>query len=235
MAIQKFKLTFLLVLFCGLVRAQSPQDSMAVVRLETSEGNMDVELFNDTPLHRDHFLKLVQQGFYDSLLFHIVFNHQFIESGNPKSKEAKSGAIIQSGDDGTTIPQEITQQHFNQKGALCAEFSPNNRSVNPKVTSGSLFYIAGGPPMEGTMLMKIEQRRAMANPNEHYQYDQAQINAYTTKGGLPIRDGHYTVYGQVISGLDILDRILNTPCDKRGRPLNDVRIMHASIIKKPKI
>lgn len=253
-------------------KAEDPKD--AIVELNTTLGDVTVELFNDTPLHRDNFLKLVKDGYYDGVLFHRVINDFMVQTGDPNSKNAPAGASLGSGDPGYTIEAEIVYpKHYHKYGALAAARTGDD--MNPeKRSSGSQFYIVTGnkyserqlenmdtkrinSEMEGyfknlamnyrdsIQIMQqrgdheglealrqelIEQTEAAVHPEEM----SAQMKEeYSTKGGTPHLDGGYTVFGQVLKGMDVVDKIQKVETDPYDRPLEDVKIISAKVIKEP--
>ena len=199
-----------------------------MVLLSTSEGEITVKLYNDTPLHRDNFLKLTREGFFDSLLFHRVIHGFMIQTGDPQSKNAPSGSALGNGGPGYTIPAEILPHRFHKKGALAAARQGDN--INPnRVSSGSQFYIVQGTTYQTERLLSMEERRNAAEPD--FMYGKEQLEAYTTIGGAPHLDGQYTVFGEVVSGLEIIDAIAKQKVDARNRPVEDIRILKATILK----
>jgi len=183
------------------------------VLISTDMGDMVVKLYNSTPQHRDNFLKLVNQKFYDSLLFHRVIQNFMIQGGDPESKNAAPGVMLGNGDVGYTIPAEFVDSLFHKKGSLCAA-----RTENPtKASSGCQFYIVQGQVLKQEQIPMLEmQRRIKLSPK--------QIELYTTVGGTPHLDKAYTVYGEVIKGLDVLDKIAAVKTAPGDRPLQDVRM-----------
>jgi Peptidyl-prolyl cis-trans isomerase (rotamase) - cyclophilin family len=201
------------------------------VELQTTMGNIVLRLNDSTPLHRDNFLKLVKSGFYDSVLFHRVINHFMIQSGDPESRHATAGIPLGNGGPDYTIPAEFRTDLFHKKGALAAARMGDD--VNPKQeSSGSQFYIVQGKKFTDAGLDSIETYRlkGVKLPAVHRE-------VYKTIGGTPHLDQHYTVFGEVVSGMDVLDAIAAVPTSKgadRDRPLQDVRIIKAKLVKKKK-
>ena len=180
-------------------------------------------LFNDTPLHRDNFLKLVKEHTYDSLLFHRVINRFMIQAGDPQSRHARPGQMLGDGTLGYTVPAEFRNEHFHQKGALCAARQGDN--VNPKKeSSASQFYIVQGQVWDNNTLDMMEKRLGKTITAE-------QRKVYTTVGGTPHLDGDYTVFGQLVEGMDVVDRIAAVRTGAADRPVNDVRILSVKVIK----
>ena len=194
------------VLALMLVSCASKKEYM--VRMHTTKGVIDLKLYNETPKHRDNFVKLVEEHRFDSLLFHRVIKDFMIQGGDPMSKNALPGALLGEGDLGYTIePEFMSDVHFHRRGVLAAAREYDD--VNPeKRSSASQFYIVWGQV-----------------------FTPEQYNAYTTIGGTPHLDGLYTVFGEVVNGLDVVGRIQNVPCDKNNRPLDDVRILKVELLK----
>ena len=187
-----------------------------LVEIETAYGNMLVWLYDSTPLHRDNFLKLAEEGYFDSLLFHRIINGFMIQGGDPNSKNAAKGQPLGSGGPGYTIPAEFVDTLIHVKGALAA--ARTGDQVNPeKRSSGSQFYIVHGQPVNAQQLDQIEARKG-------FHYSSAQRELYTQQGGVPFLDRDYTVFGLVIEGLEVIDKIAAAPKDARDRPLEDVRM-----------
>ena len=179
------------------------------VKISTNYGDMIVLLYNETPLHRDNFLKLVQSGFYDDLLFHRVMNDFMIQGGDPKSKGAPVGMQLGKGGPGYTIPAEINPRFFHKKGALSAARKPDHMNPN-KESSGSQFFIVQGRKWEDENIPS----KVTAVAREYYK----------TEGGCPPWDGDYTVFGEVIEGLEVIDKIAIVKTDPNNRPLKDIKM-----------
>ena len=248
----------------GTAPSQPTDNKMTKVKLETSLGDIVVELYNETPQHRDNFVKLVKEGFYDGVLFHRVINNFMIQTGDPESKTAGPDTPLGGGDPGYTIEAEfVFPKYFHKRGALAAartgdQFNPERRS------SGSQFYIVTGQVFGTEQLMGMLQakkqdifrRLVMENQDKikqlkesndeagihalqdelirqteaEAQFDEL-IEAYTTIGGTPHLDGQYTVFGEVVEGMDVVDKIQNTTTDRRDRPTVDIKIIKASIVE----
>lgn len=273
-------ITFLFPFFSSLISfAQNSEENMktydsndALVEFKTTLGEIVVELYNDTPLHRDNFLKLVKEGVYDSVLFHRVINNFMIQTGDPSSKEASSGQELGSGDLGYTIEAEITYpKHYHKKGALAAARTGDN--VNPEYrSSASQFYIVTGKPVSEQQLEAMQMRRHQNELQKTFRYladqhkdsimamqksgdevglenlrqeliketeakvameeiPQEMKEDYLQNGGTPHLDGTYTVFGEVVKGMDIVDKIQHAETDSRDRPVEDIRIISAKILK----
>ncbi len=194
------------------VFVQAPENCL--VLLQTPYGDMVIELYDATPLHRDNFLKLADEGFYDSLLFHRVIEGFMIQGGDPQSRNARPGQPLGSGGPGYTIPAEIRDTLFHVKGALAA--ARQGDAVNPeKRSSGSQFYIVQGRKFSDEELDRIEAQMGL-------RFTPEQRQAYKTIGGAPFLDGNYTVFGRVVSGLDVIDKIAAQATDGNDRPKQDV-------------
>lgn len=247
----------------------------AIVELETTMGNIMVELFNDTPLHRDNFLKLAAEGFYDGVLFHRVIDGFMIQTGDPTSKDAPTGTQLGNGDPGYTIEAEIRYPgHYHKYGAVAA--ARTGDAVNPeKRSSGSQFYIVTGSKMSERQLEIMADKKQAQALQSHFQklamehrdtiqaLQQAGDNErleelrqkliketeetigtgqlpdniktdYSTIGGAPHLDGGYTVFGEVLKGMDVVEQIQKVETDSADRPKEDVRIISAKIIMKNK-
>ncbi len=189
-------------------------DNKEVVVIETRLGNMELELYDSTPKHKENFLKLVEEGFYDSLLFHRVIPGFMIQGGDPDSKNADPGQRLGMGGPGYTIDAEIGAAHV--KGALSA--ARRGGPSNPeKKSSGSQFYIVTGSPVTAAQLDNIEQRKGMT-------YTEEERAIYLEEGGTPQLDGDYTVFGRLISGFDVAEKIAKEPRDQADRPKNDIEM-----------
>lgn len=236
-------------------------------------GDITVLLYGDTPLHRDNFLKLVREGYYDGVLFHRVINEFMIQTGDPNSKTAKPGDMLGSGGPGYNIDAEILYpRHFHKRGALAA--ARTGDEVNPeRRSSGSQFYIVTGRTLNEGQLKSLEHNMKMQRMQEIFDglarqhrdsimtlrrnRDQAglqalqdslvaetekiaagqdlsltpeQRQAYTTVGGAPHLDGTYTVFGEVIDGMDVVDRIEKVQTGKADRPVEDVKVISMKVI-----
>lgn len=246
--------------------------SKETILLETSFGTMKLKLYEETPLHKANFLKLVKQGYFDSLLFHRVISNFMIQGGDHLSKNARSGDSLGHGDIGYTVPAEFNEKLIHKKGTLCA--ARESDDINPEfASSASQFYIVQGKVRSLEDLKKVEDRinrtrytnaarKVMKGPEgkalkalydqlksrnsmdsadmvnkqievligkekgnkPDYKFSEFQQKTYTSVGGTPHLDGTYTVFGEVIEGLEIIDKIAAVKTDKRDRPLKDVRM-----------
>jgi cyclophilin family peptidyl-prolyl cis-trans isomerase len=207
------------------------KDRFKDVEMITTMGNLVLRLSDSTPLHRDNFLLLVKKGYYDSLLFHRVIRGFMIQSGDPDSKEGHPGKPLSqggSGGPGYSIPAEFRSSLFHKKGVLAAARTGDD--VNPtRASSGSQFYIVQGKVFTAAGLDSLETGRLKGRkiPPE-------QRAVYETLGGAPHLDQHYTVFGEVISGLEIVDSIAASPTtgQPHDRPLKDVRILKMKLVKR---
>ncbi len=192
------------------------------VLIITDKGDMTIMLHNETPQHRDNFIQLVEDGFYNGLLFHRVIEGFMIQTGDPMSKDAVPGEPLGSGGPGYTIPAEFVPELFHQKGALAA--ARQGDQVNPeRESSGSQFYIVQGRRWSDEELDQMDARRDQPLTEE-------QREVYKTKGGVPHLDETYTVFGQVVNGMEVIDQIADTETDDRDRPKEDVRIIEVKIL-----
>ena len=243
------------------------------VKLETSLGDIIVELYNDTPKHRDNFLKLAGDGFYDGVLFHRVIKDFMIQTGDPKSKTATPDTQLGDGDPGYTLEAEIVfPKLYHKRGALAA--ARTGDQVNPeRRSSGSQFYIVTGQVYQPAQMEQMKQqlefgakqgifnRMASQHRAEIQRMQQAgdqaglnalqqqlidateaeyaanpvtltqeQISTYTTIGGTPHLDNQYTVFGEVVEGMDVVDKIQNVATGRADRPTTDVRIIKATVL-----
>ncbi|RGW49403.1 peptidylprolyl isomerase [Phocaeicola vulgatus] len=247
-------------------------EKRTLVKLETTMGNIIVALYNETPKHRDNFIKLVKEGVYDSTLFHRVIKQFMIQAGDPDSKNASDTAMLGSGDVGYTIPAEFNPKFFHKKGVLAA--ARQGDDVNPeKASSGCQFYIVTGRKFTEPQLLGMEnkineqreealfdslarqhmkeiykmrkagdnagllelqdtleaQARELADKEEKFRFTPEQIKAYSTIGGAPHLDGSYTVFGEVTEGMEVVDNIEIAKTNRADRPIENIRILKASI------
>ena len=207
------------------------KDRKRDVELITTEGTIVLRSYDSTPLHRDNFLRLVKSHYYDSILFHRVIKNFMIQAGDPNSKQAKPGQLLGNGGPGYTIPAEFRQTLFHRKGVLAAARQGDN--VNPeKKSSASQFYIVQGRTFTDKELDSVEVVRLNG-----YKLPEAHRQVYKTIGGTPQLDQNYTVFGEVVKGLDVVDKIASSSTRKgqdRDRPIEDVRILKAKLIKRKK-
>ena len=186
-----------------------PKEHHAVI--STEYGDIKIVLYNSTPKHRDNFIKLVNSGFYDSLLFHRVIDQFMIQGGDPTSKNAVTGDLLGSGGPGYEIPAEIGSPHI--YGTLAAARLPST----DKRSSGSQVYIITGTIQNETELQYYEEQK-------HIHYNEIQRHKYMNVGGYPALDMEYTVFGEVESGMDVVEKISKEPKDLHDRPMKDIRM-----------
>ena len=254
-----------------MTKQNKPGD--VLVEIKTTEGDLTVRLFGDTPRHRDNFVKLAKEGYYNGVLFHRVINEFMVQTGDPDSKTAPAGKTLGSGGPGYDIEAEIVYPtHFHKRGALAA--ARQGDQVNPeRRSSGSQFYIVTGKAYNDSTLNQMERQLQMMQKQnifndlarEHRDSimtlrrnrDQAglqalqdelvaitekkaaepparltsqQREAYTTTGGTPHLDNQYTVFGEVVDGMDVIDKIEKVETDSHDRPLKDVKILSMRVL-----
>lgn len=194
-----------------------------MIEMVTSQGKITLRLYDETPLHRDNFLKLVENHTYDGLLFHRVIKNFMVQAGDPNSRNAKPGQPLGDGTLGYTVPAEFRPNLIHKRGALCA--ARQGDQVNPKkASSATQFYIVQGQVWDDKTLDMMEQRFGKKFTGE-------QRNVYTTVGGTPHLDGDYTVFGEVVDGMDVVNKIADVACDRMDRPVEDVKIISVKVIK----
>ncbi len=208
---------FIALIFVNNISLEAQINENADIVIETTYGSIKIKLYDETPFHKENFLKLVSEKLYDDLLFHRVISNFMIQTGDPDSKNAKPGQPLGFGDLGYTIPAEFNKDLFHKKGALAAARQPDN--VNPgKESSASQFYIVQGRVFTDRELDYMEQR------GDHIKFTEEQRKIYTSAGGSPHLDYSYTVFGEVTGGIDVVDKIASVKTDKRDRPLEDIKI-----------
>jgi len=200
--------------FTNLYKTMNEKDLKVVI--STSYGDMKIRLYNETPLHRDNFIKLVKEGYYDGTLFHRVINKFMIQGGDPNSKDAKPDAMLGNGGPSYTIPAEFNAKYFHKKGVLAAAREGDN--VNPlKASSGSQFYIVQGKVFTDAELDAIAARTG-------HVFSKEIRDIYKSIGGAPHLDGSYTVFGEVYEGLDVIDKIAEAKTAIGDRPVQDIKM-----------
>ena len=260
---------------CGAGSKKSnDMEKRTQVKIETTMGDIVVELYNETPKHRDNFIKLAKEGMYDSTLFHRVIRQFMIQAGDPESKTANDTAMLGGGDVGYTIPAEFVPKFFHKKGALAAARMGDD--VNPnRESSGCQFYIVTGRKFREAQLLDMAgqknnarvdeifnelarkhmkeiyklrkagdneallelqdsleaQAYAQYKEEEPFMFTPEQLAAYSTIGGAPHLDGAYTVFGQVVSGMETVEKIEGTKTGKADRPVENVRILKATVVE----
>jgi cyclophilin family peptidyl-prolyl cis-trans isomerase len=202
---------FLMLSFCALIFSACNDDGFTYAEIETDFGTMKVKLYNSTPKHRDNFVKLANEGFYDDLLFHRVINGFMVQGGDPDSRGAGQEVRLGGGGPGYQTDAEIGALHI--KGALAAARTPNPE----KKSSGSQFYIVHGNPQSDSQLDAIERQK-------NVKYSPEQRELYKTLGGRPDLDNEYTVFGEVVAGMEVIDKIAAVKTAPGDRPVEDVKM-----------
>jgi len=198
-----------------------PHDCL--IEILTTVGVMTIRLYDETPLHRDNFIKLAESGFYEGTIFHRVIKGFMIQGGDPDSKNASEGQRLGGGGPGYNIPAEFVDSLIHIKGALAA--ARIGDGANPKKeSSGSQFYIVQGKPVPGNQLDAIEIQKGT-------KYSSTSREILASTGGTPFLDKDYTVFGRVVKGLEVIDQIAENKTDAADRPLKDVKILGVKIIK----
>jgi peptidyl-prolyl cis-trans isomerase B (cyclophilin B) len=209
---KKIALAILAIVFIfNFTSMSQPKTDKKVVKfvIHTDYGDMTGFLYNETPQHRDNFVKLSKSGFYDGTMFHRVISGFMIQGGDPDSKNAKPGQQLGMGGPGYTVPAEFNKTFIHKKGALAA--ARTGDQGNPtKASSGSQFYIVQGKKVPASQLGAI--------------YTPEQKKVYETIGGVPFLDTQYTVYGEITEGLDVIDKIAAVQKDGNDRPVKDVKM-----------
>jgi cyclophilin family peptidyl-prolyl cis-trans isomerase len=205
------------------------KDRKRDIEMMTTEGTLTLRLSDSTPQHRDNFLRLVKSGFYDSVLFHRVIKGFMIQAGDPESKTAAAGILLGNGGLGYTVPAEIKPTLFHKKGALAAARQGDN--INPeKASSATQFYLVQGrtftdAQMDSIEVVRLGGKKILPERRDYYR----------TTGGTPQLDSNYTVFGEVVKGLDVIDKIASLETSKgkdRDRPVQDVRILSMKLVKR---
>lgn len=276
MQVRMFVLSITMVCASGLFTksfSQAKQMTNVEIEILTTVGNLKVRLYDETPLHRDNFVKLVTDSFYNGVLFHRVINQFMVQAGDPESRNAEPGVMLGSGTPGYDIDAEImSPKLFHKRGALAA--AREGDDTNPqKRSSGSQFYIVTGKVLNPGQLRSYERNRnleieqdiknELMNQNRDtlmalrrardfaalrqiqddivmkademlaerkFSFTPEQIESYTTVGGTPFLDGEYTVFGEVMSGMEVVEIIEKSATDRYDRPVEDVRILGMNII-----
>ena len=219
---------FFLTVLSSLILIACKKSEVHVV-LETTKGDIELKLYDATPQHRDNFVKLVTECAYDSLLFHRVIRDFMIQGGDPDSKNAAPGVFLGEGDRPYTVPAEfrLDEGIFHRRGVLAA--AREGDDVNPEQRSSAMqFYIVWGKIFDEQGLDNV-QKRLDERTGGRVKLTPEMREVYKTVGGTPHLDGQYTVFGEVVSGLDVVDAIQQVPTDRNDRPLDDVRIIRARI------
>lgn len=218
------------LLLLALLGAASASAQSHEVLLQTTEGDIRIALYDDTPIHRDNFLKMVGEQFYDSLLFHRVIKGFMIQAGDPQSRHAEPGATLGEGDvDYTLQPEFLVPKHYHRRGAVA--MAREGDKANPeRRSSGCQFYIVWGKTYSSKELETIQQKVQDATDGKTT-ITSEMFWDYRKTGGSPHLDGQYTVFGEVVEGLDVVDRIQRVYTDDYDRPVEDVRILKAVVLK----
>lgn len=220
---KKLLIVIIISLISQSTWAAKPRNQYVEVRTEL--GTCTIRLYNETPLHRDNFLKLVKAKFYNDLLFHRVIENFMIQGGDPDSKNAEEGKMLGGGGTGYTIPAEFRDSLFHKKGALASA-----RDNNPeKASSGAQFYLVQGRVFTDDELDRMEEGRL-----EGRKIPKNQREVYKTIGGVPHLDQNYTVFGEIVKGVEMVDAIAAVPTDKMDRPTADQK-MEIRILKRREV
>jgi cyclophilin family peptidyl-prolyl cis-trans isomerase len=213
---------YLTIMLClCFISAFSAKPKHQYVKIKTEQGECIIRLYNETPKHRDNFLKLTKKGTYNGLLFHRVIKDFMIQGGDPDSKKATKGSLLGEGSVGYTVPAEFNDSLFHKKGVLAAA-----RDNNPeKASSGSQFYLVQGKKFTDEQLDAVETKRLK------FKIPEWQRAIYKTLGGTPHLDRTYTVYGEVVKGIDMIDKIAILETDENNRPQTDVKMI-VTILKR---
>lgn len=223
----------ILLLLIGLsadVSAHTDKDRRVRVRLETTVGTMVMALFDETPRHRDNFLKLVRQGYYDGLLFHRVIADFMVQTGDPDSRAAKPGQRLGDGGPGYTLPLETALPYrYHYRGAVAAAREPDE--VNPeRRSSGSQFYIVWGKNFNERTFPPMRDYVSEMTGGE-VEFTPEMVRTYMNEGGAPHLDGQYTVFGEIIEGMKVVKAIQKAETDADDRPVEDIRIIKAEVVE----
>lgn len=222
-------LALLLVPFV-LTSAKAKKEKRSIVRIETTMGNIRVALLDEAPNHRDNFLKLAESGHYNGTLFHRVINKFMIQGGDPDSKTAVSGQLLGDGDvDYTLAPEYLLPYYYHLRGALAA--ARESDDVNPEqLSSGSQFYIVTGKQFGPASLKKVRQQLE----EKGIEMTAQMFEDYQQYGGAPHLDGSYTVFGQVIEGMNVVEQIQTVNTDKNDRPIENITVLRMVVEQRSK-
>ncbi len=214
----------------ALLAVSCSTSNVSLVRMTTTEGVIDLRLYDETKAHKKNFVRLVKEHRYDSLLFHRVIKDFMVQGGDPDSKKAPRGKLLGEGDLGYKVPAELMpERYFHKRGALAA--AREGDDVNPeKASSASQFYIVWGTVFTREQLKRLQEHYSKRRGKD-VSFTPQQVEAYTTVGGTPHLDGEYTVFGEVADGLEVVERIQGKRCDRNDRPLENVRILKVEFLK----
>lgn len=217
------------VIFSSLFVSMAQTKSTEVL-FETTEGNIRIALYDETPQTRDNFLKITKMEIYDSLLIHRVIKNFMIQSGDTNSKHAKPGQLLGTGDfDYTTEAEFRLPQIFHRRGVVAMAREGDDKNPERR-SSACQFYIVWGKILNDIQLAKVQERLDSATQGQ-VKLTPEMIETYKTLGGTPHLDGQYTIFGEVIEGIDVVEKIQQVECDKNDRPLKDIRILKATVTK----
>ena len=225
------KILIVIALFFAIHASAQDLSTCAEVLLETDSGKIRIALYNETPKHRDNILKLVKEGFYDGVLFHRVIENFMIQTGDSTTRHAKPGELLgEAPYENYTIPAEIRfPQIFHKRGSVAA--AREGDDVNPeRASSMGQFYIVWGRRFNSNGLDDMEERVSRATKTL-FSFPQEIREAYYKIGGTPHLDTQYTVFGEVLEGMDVVEKIQRMPGDENNRPLTDIKIIKATVIK----
>ena len=225
------RIIFVLIAFHLSLFTAWSQTKNTEVLFETTAGNIRIALYDETPQTRDNFLKITKMGIYDSLLIHRVIKDFMIQSGDTNSKHAKPGQLLGTGDfDYTTEAEFRLPQIFHRRGVVA--MARESDKVNPERRSSACqFYIVWGKVYSDDRVLAKVQERLDSVTRGQVKLTPEMIEVYKTIGGTPHLDGQYTVFGEVIEGMDIVEKIQAVETDKNSRPLEDIRILKATVTK----
>lgn len=228
------KRLFLMALLClvagTILCAKGKKEKRSVVLIQTTMGDVRVALLDDAPVHRDNFLRLAESGHYDGTLFHRVINQFMIQGGDPDSRQATKGQLLGDGDVPYSLaPEFLLPYYYHLRGALAA--ARESDDVNPEQrSSGSQFYIVTGKKFGPASLKKVRQQLE----DKGIEMTAQMFDDYQQYGGAPHLDGSYTVFGEVIDGMSVVEKIQVVPTDKNDRPLDDIRVIRMQVVQRSK-
>lgn len=226
------RITLILSFFIAMTALSAKEPQQLFVEIETSLGKLKIMLYNETPAHRDNFVKLVEDKFYEGTLFHRVIKEFMIQAGDPESKNATPSTRLGAGDIGYRVDAEIVfPKYYHKRGALAAARQAD--MVNPeRKSSGCQFYIVEGRTFSDDELDMLERRVQQTIGDNSFRYSDDQRLAYKTVGGTPHLDGQYTVFGELVDGFDTLTKIANVATGSADRPKEDIVIISAKVVKR---